>query len=196
MRTVLIVAFDGVQSLDLTGPLEVFTAANRWCADRGAAPGYAIGTGSLGGHAVRTSSGLRLLPDADLCTAVVPDLLIVPGGVGARRRDQDLVGWLREHARAVRARATEDDTRDVTRLAAVCTGAFLLAEAGLLAGRTVTTHWERCAELAAQYPDIDVDPDPIFIRDGDLATSAGVTAGIDLALALVEDEEPTPRTPR
>jgi len=188
MRTVLIVAFDGVQSLDLTGPLEVFTAANHWCADRGAALGYAIQTASLGGRAVRTSSGLGLAPDADLSTAVVPDLLIVPGGAGARRRDPDLVGWLREHAKAVTARATGNETRDVTRLASVCTGAFLLAEAGLLDGKTVTTHWERCAELAAQYPDVNVDPDPIFIRDGDLATSAGVTAGIDLALALVEDD--------
>jgi transcriptional regulator GlxA family with amidase domain len=74
------------------------------------------------------------------------------------------------------------------RLASVCTGAFLLAEAGLLGGRTVTTHWERCAQLAEEYPDVTVDPDPIFIKDGSLATSAGVTAGIDLALALVEDD--------
>jgi transcriptional regulator GlxA family with amidase domain len=76
----------------------------------------------------------------------------------------------------------------VVRLASVCTGAFLLAEAGLLSGRKVTTHWEYCAQLADQYPDVTVDPDPIFIKDGNLATSAGVTAGIDLALALVEDD--------
>jgi transcriptional regulator GlxA family with amidase domain len=178
MRTVLIVLFDGVQSLDVTGPLEVFNAANRWCAEREpAAPGYAITTASLGGAAVRTTSGLGLLPAVDLASVRdAPDLMVVPGGAGARRRDPDLVGWLREHARAA---AT---------LASVCTGAFLLAEAGLLTGRTVTTHWERCADLAAQYPDVTVDPDPIFIKDGDLATSAGVTAGIDLALALVEDD--------
>jgi transcriptional regulator GlxA family with amidase domain len=176
MRNVLIVAFDGVQSLDLTGPLEVFTAAGNWCAHRGAAPAYAVGTASLGGRAVRTSSGLGLLPDADLSTVARPDLLIVPGGAGARRRDPDLVGWLRAHA------------GQPPRLASVCTGAFLLAEAGLLTGRTVTTHWSYCAELAAQYPDVTVDPDPIFVRDGNLATSAGVTAGIDLALALVEDD--------
>jgi transcriptional regulator GlxA family with amidase domain len=178
MRTVLIVLFDGVQSLDVTGPLEVFNAANRWCAEREpAAPGYAITTASLDGAAVRTTSGLGLLPDADLAAVRdAPYLLVVPGGEGARRRDPDLVAWLREHARAA------------AKLASVCTGAFLLAEAGLLAGRTVTTHWERCADLAAQYPDLTVDPDPIFIKDGDLATSAGVTAGIDLALALVEDD--------
>ncbi|HEY5397880.1 MAG TPA: helix-turn-helix domain-containing protein, partial [Trebonia sp.] len=91
-------------------------------------------------------------------------------------RDPDLVRWLRGNAPRAR------------RLASVCTGAFLLAEAGLLAGRTVTTHWERCDDLAAQYPDVTVDPDPIYIKDGALATSAGVTAGIDLALALVEDD--------
>jgi transcriptional regulator GlxA family with amidase domain len=177
MRTVLIVLFDGVQSLDVTGPLEVFNAANGRCADRDAAPAYAITTASLGGAAVRTTSGLGLLPDADLAEVRdAPDLLVVPGGEGARRRDPDLVGWLREHARAAPL------------LTSVCTGAFLLAEAGLLTGRRVTTHWERCADLAAQYPDVTVDPEPILIKDGDLATSAGVTAGIDLALALVEDD--------
>jgi transcriptional regulator GlxA family with amidase domain len=188
MRTVLIVVFDGVQSLDLTGPLEVFAAANGWCRDRGAKPAYAIKTASLGGHPVRTSSGLGLVPDADLRTLQAPDLLVVPGGAGARCRDPDLVGWLREHASGGTAHQAGAATRDVTRLASVCTGAFLLAEAGLLTGRTVTTHWAHCAELAAQYPDVDVDPDPIFIKDRGLATSAGITAGIDLALALVEDD--------
>jgi transcriptional regulator GlxA family with amidase domain len=86
------------------------------------------------------------------------------------------VSWLRDHA------------RQAGRVASVCTGAFLLAEAGLLAGRRVTTHWAYCAKLAGKYPDITVDPDPIFIKDGNLSTSAGVTAGIDLALALVEDD--------
>ncbi|HEX4287435.1 MAG TPA: GlxA family transcriptional regulator [Trebonia sp.] len=177
MQTVLIVLFDGVQSLDVTGPLEVLNTANRHRAGRDSAPGYAITTASLGGAAVRTSSGLGLLPDADLAAiGDAPGLMIVPGGEGARRRDPDLVRWLRVNA----PRAG--------RLVSVCTGAFLLAEAGLLAGRRVTTHWERCDDLAAQYPDVTVDPDPIYIKDGALATSAGVTAGIDLALALVEDD--------
>ena len=185
MRRVLVVLFDGVQSLDVTGPVEAFTVANRWCESRGAAPGYALRTGSLGGRTVRTASGLGLVPDADLASvSVAPDLLLVPGGAGARRRDPDLVAWLREHA----APALAGDPAGATRLASVCTGAFLLAEAGLLNGRKVTTHWEYCAQLADQYPDVTVDPDPIFVKDGDLATSAGVTAGIDLALALVEDD--------
>jgi transcriptional regulator GlxA family with amidase domain len=185
MRSLLVVLFDGVQSLDVTGPLEVFHAANNWCGARGAAPAYAIRTASLGGKTVRTSSGLGLVPNADLASVTdTPDLLLVPGGAGARRRDPDLVAWLREHAGA----ALADEVGAVVRLASVCTGAFLLAEAGLLNGRKVTTHWERCAMLADQYPGLTVDPDPIFIKDGNLATSAGVTAGIDLALALVEDD--------
>ncbi len=173
MRTVQFVLFDGVQSLDVTGPLEVFAHANA-ARPHGT---YQISTASLGGKHARTSSGLTLIPDADLrARHAAPDLLIVPGGPGARRRDPELVGWLRDNA------------RESPRLASVCTGAFLLAAAGLLDGRRVTTHWAHCAGLAAQYPRVKVDPDPIFVKTGDLATSAGITAGIDLALALVEDD--------
>jgi transcriptional regulator GlxA family with amidase domain len=177
MRTVLIVLFDGVQSLDVTGPLEVFAGANSWSSrcdpDR---PAYQIRTASLAGRAVRTSSGLRLAPDEALSYPACPDVLIVPGGEGARRGDPELVAWLRAHG----SRAE--------RLVSVCTGAFLLAEAGLLDGRRVTTHWAYCAALAARYPQVSVDKDPIFVRAGNVITSAGVTAGIDLALALVEDD--------
>lgn len=178
MRTVLMVLFDDVQSLDVTGPLEVFTGANTWRARHGGGPGYDIRTASLGGRTVRTSSGLRLAPDEDLrlFRGPGPDLLIVPGGKGTWRAQPELTGWLRAHGRRA------------GRLVSVCTGAFLLAEAGLLDGRRVTTHWSCCAALAARYPAVDVDPDPIFVRDGHVATSAGVTAGIDLALALVEDD--------
>lgn len=178
MRTVLMVVFDDVQSLDVTGPLEVFTGANTWRTRHGGGPCYGIRTASLGGRTVRTSSGLRLAPDEDLrlFRGPGPDLLIVPGGEGTRRAQPELTGWLRAHGRRA------------GRLVSVCTGAFLLAEAGLLDGRRVTTHWSYCAALAARYPAIDVDPDPIFVRDGHVATSAGVTAGIDLALALVEDD--------
>jgi transcriptional regulator GlxA family with amidase domain len=178
MRTVLTILFDDVQSLDVTGPLEVFTGANTWRASHGEDPAYDVRTASLGGHAVRTSSGLRVTPDADLreYRAARPDLLIVPGGEGSRRPDPELTGWLRAHG------------RQAGRLVSVCTGAFLLAEAGLLDRRRVTTHWFYCAALAARYPELSVEPEPIFVRDGNVATSAGVTAGIDLALALVEDD--------
>jgi transcriptional regulator GlxA family with amidase domain len=174
VRTVQIILFDGVQSLDAVGPLEVFAHA----VSHDGRPAYRVRTASLGGAAVRSSSGLILTPDDDLATLDTSQLslLVVPGGDGARRRPPELVRWLREHA----PRAP--------RVASVCTGAYLLAEAGLLDGRRVTTHWSRCADFATSYPAVDVDPDPIFIKDGDLATSAGVTAGIDLALAFVEDD--------
>ena len=170
MRSVTMVLFDQVQSLDVTGPLEVFSTANAFADD----PPYAIQTASLGAAPVRTSSGLCLTPEVDLRSVTDPDLLVVPGGPGTRSPDPALIDWLR----SVRPRL----------LVSVCTGAFLLAEAGLLTGRRVTTHWSKCATLSRRFPDVDVDPAPIFIRDGDLATSAGVTAGIDLTLALVEED--------
>ncbi len=185
MRTVLIVLFDRVQSLDVTGPLEVFAGANHWpsrpdhnqASSRGPdGPAYRIRTASLGGGPVRTTSGLRLVPDEDLADTIEPDVLIVPGGEGTRQADPELISWLRAHAPRAR------------RLVSVCTGAFLLAEAGLLDRRRITTHWAYCATLAARFPQITVDPEPIFVRDGNVITSAGVTAGIDLALALVEDD--------
>jgi transcriptional regulator GlxA family with amidase domain len=174
---VLIVLFDGVQSLDVTGPLEVFHGAGRYQADAGGT-GYRITTASLGGGPVTTSSGLGLIPAADLraLSPDVADTLIVPGGRGTARLDPELVGWLRAHGPAA------------GRITSVCTGAFLLAAAGLLDGRTATTHWAYTDALARQYPAVTVQPDPIFVRDGRVATSAGVTAGIDLALALVEED--------
>ena len=163
--TVLIIVFDGVQSLDVTGPLEVFAGA-----------GYPVRTASPDGAAVRTSSGLTLVPDAGLAAERSPDIVVVPGGDGTRGAHPAVVDWLRRHAPGAR------------RVMAVCSGAFLLAEAGLLAGRRATTHWNVCGTLARRYPDVEVDPEPIFVLDGPIATSAGVTAGIDLALALVEQD--------
>jgi transcriptional regulator GlxA family with amidase domain len=176
-RAVLIVLFDGVQSLDVTGPLEVFAGASGPPGQPGRRP-YQVSTASLGGRPVTTSSGLQIVPAGDLrqVTAGRVDTLVVPGGAGTRAPDAELIGWLRAAAPAVR------------RVASVCTGAFLLAEAGLLTGRTVTTHWAYADALTRQFPDVRVDPDPIFIRDGAIATSAGVTAGLDLSLALVEED--------
>ncbi|MFE0452706.1 GlxA family transcriptional regulator [Streptomyces sp. NPDC058914] len=170
-RTVLVVLFDGVQSLDVTGPVEVFAGAE------GLVPGtYRIGTASLDGAPVRTSSGLTLVPDGTLAGAPGPHTLLVPGGRGTRRPDPRLTGWLRENG----PRAE--------RLVSVCTGAILLAEAGLLDGRRATTHWAYCDTLARDHPAVEVDADPVYVRDGHVSTSAGVTSGIDLALALVEED--------
>ncbi|AVZ76496.1 AraC family transcriptional regulator [Streptomyces lunaelactis] len=169
--SVLVVLFDDVQSLDVTGPVEVFAGAGK-----AAGSAYEIRTASLDGAPVRTSSGLMLVPDSGLADAAAPHTLLVPGGNGTRTPDPRLIDWLRTHA----PRAE--------RLVSICTGALLLAEAGLLDGHRVTSHWAVCERLARDYPAVEVDPDPIFVRDGKLATSAGVTAGIDLALALVEED--------
>ncbi|KUL48348.1 AraC family transcriptional regulator [Streptomyces sp. NRRL F-4489] len=171
-RDVLVVLYDGVQSLDVTGPVEVFTGA------AGRVPGaYRIRTASPDGAPVRASSGLTLVPDLALAEATAPPhTLLVPGGEGTRNPDPRVVDWLRAHAPRARRKVS------------VCSGAFLLAAAGLLDGRRATTHWSLCAALAARHPAVRVEPEPIYVRDGDLATSAGVTAGIDLALALVEED--------
>src|SRR5262249_1894646 len=125
VRTVLIVLFDDVQSLDVTGPLEVFTGANNAAGH----DAYRITTASLDGNPIRTSSGLTITPHPALTSAAPPHTLLVPGGAGTRNPDPCLVDWLSDHAPTA------------TRLVSVCTGAFLLAAAGLLTGRTVTTHW-------------------------------------------------------
>jgi transcriptional regulator GlxA family with amidase domain len=179
-RRVVIVAFPGVQSLDVCGPLEVFTGASRWlCSEGRTDPGYRVTVASRGGVTLRTSSGLQVAPDADLDAVRGPlDTLLVAGGEGTRAAasDAELVRRIGGLARTSR------------RVASVCTGAFLLAAAGLLEGRRATTHWSACEALARHHPEVLVDPDPIFVRDGNVFTSAGVTAGIDLSLALVEDD--------
>lgn len=166
---VVIIAFDGVQGLDVTGPAEVFAAA-----------GHPVTVVSSDGGPLRTSSGLTLVPHGDLRSLddVTIDTLVVAGGDGTPGAlgDADLIGWLRETAPRCR------------RVASVCSGAFLLAEAGLLDGKRATTHWSVCDLLARRYPAVTVDAEPIYVRDGDVWTSAGVTAGMDLALALVEDD--------
>jgi transcriptional regulator GlxA family with amidase domain len=174
-RRIVILAFDRVQALDVTGPSEVFSLADRAAAGRV----YEI---ELHGPAeeIRTSSGLVLRPHAELgrrdTTPI--DTLVIPGGqgTGPARDDERLISWIRLAAHRSR------------RVTSVCTGAFLLARAGLLDGRRATTHWSACAALARTHPSITVEPDPIFVRDGNVYTSAGVTAGIDLALALVEED--------
>ncbi len=175
VQRVAVVAFPAVQALDVFGPIEVFSAADRLAGGQR----YAIEVLASRAGALDTSSGVRLTPHRAV-TAVRGqlDTLIVAGGTGVRAaaEDRTLVRFL---ARAA-ARAR--------RVCSVCTGAFLLAEAGLLAGRRATTHWSACAALAERHPDVLVEPDPIFVRDGNVATSAGVTAGMDLALALVEED--------
>jgi transcriptional regulator GlxA family with amidase domain len=175
LRRVLILAVDGAQSLDLLGPVEVFTTADR------IVPGsYRVDvvTPAAGGE-IALSNGLRLSAAPLPLHPPRHDTLLVAGGEGARRTAAEghvAVAWIADASRRAR------------RTASVCTGAYLLAEAGLLDGRRATTHWRFCADLARRYPRVDIDPDPVFVRDGDVWTSAGVTAGMDLALALVEED--------
>lgn len=173
-RPVVLLAFDGVQPLDVTGPFEVFAGANEALGG----PVYELSVAAPGRGVVRAASGLALVADQDLRTVPAVDTLVVAGGQGVHqaRRDPAVLAW---------ATATAAGAR---RVASVCTGAFLLASAGLLGDGPVTTHWAHAARLAREFPELVVDPDPVFTRAGAVWTSAGVTAGIDLALALVEED--------
>ena len=177
---VVIVVYPGVQSLDLTGPLEVFTGAQQLIAATGRSErGYRVAVASRDGAPLSTSSGLAIVPETSLGEVSGPiDTLIVAGGAGSRdaSAEEALLDWIAGVAPSAR------------RVASVCTGAFVLAAAGLLDGRRATTHWASAAELAQRYPAVEVDPEPIYLRDGPVWTSAGVTAGMDLALALVEED--------
>lgn len=181
-RRVVFLVFPRFQLLDLTGPLEVFAQADslfsaELSADRRR---YQTEVVALTSEPVTASDGLAVVPHRTLAAAAeLPiDTLVVVGGGGVRPASQDpvYVGWVQ--AAAGRAR----------RVTSVCSGAFLLAAAGLLDGRRAVTHWNSCDELSARYPAVRVEPDPIFIRDDPIWTSAGVTAGVDLALALVEED--------
>jgi transcriptional regulator GlxA family with amidase domain len=175
-RRIVILAFPGVQPLDVVGPAEVFAGAD----ELAAGDAYAVEVVAKEPEPIMTrSSGYGIAPKTTIARCRGPiDTLIVAGGFGVRRaeEDADLIRWIRSAARRSR------------RVASVCSGAFLLARAALLEGRTVTTHWARTAELAHNHPQLTVDPNPIFIRDGDVWTSAGVTSGMDLALAMVEED--------
>jgi transcriptional regulator GlxA family with amidase domain len=168
-RRIVFVVFDGFQPLDLVGPHEVFRQAGEYRCEI-VAPRQGP---------VHSESGLPVYAEhgVDTLDPRGVDTLVVAGGSGVdkARHDQELVGWI---AAAAGAR----------RVTSVCSGAFLLAAAGLLEGRRVTTHWARGEQLAREHPGVTVDLDPIFIRDGNVWSSAGVTAGMDLALALVEED--------
>lgn len=174
-RNVVIVLFEGAQPLDVTGPMDALTSAQGFVGD-GSTPPYRVRTAALDGRPVRMAGGMQVTPDLDLEQVTAADILLVPGGPGVRSPDPRIGQWLKQHKDGFE------------RVVSVCTGAFLLAEAGLLDGRRATTHWNSCAELAHRYPAVHVDPSPIFVRDGRVSTSAGVTAGIDLAIALVEED--------
>ncbi|WP_164019927.1 GlxA family transcriptional regulator [Pyxidicoccus trucidator] len=176
-RTVLFVAFPDMGLLDLTGPQTVFWAASKALAERGV-PGYVRHTVSLDGGLVQTAEGVALqtVPLAAF-KGVKVDTLIIPGSPDIEHvlaRLEPLTEWLRRKAKSAR------------RTASVCSGTFLLAQAGLLHGRRAATHWAMCDLLSERFPSIKLDRDALFVREGPVWTSAGVSAGLDLCLALVE----------
>jgi transcriptional regulator GlxA family with amidase domain len=177
MRRIVVIAFEGAQTLDVTGPAEVFAAANRQI---GRAE-YIVTLSAMGGGTIRTSSGI-VMAARDL-RRIRPqgiDTVVISGGedhaVAAAVRDAACVRWIRRASPFVR------------RMSSVCSGAFVLAATGLLDGKRATTHWSACDRLATFRPSVTVDRNAIFVSEGRFWTSAGVTTGIDMALAMVEQD--------
>ncbi|MCX5206248.1 DJ-1/PfpI family protein [Streptomyces sp. NBC_00237] len=181
-RLIVIVIFEDVDLLDVTGPPEVFALARRETAD---AAGYHVVLAAETMDPVTTGAGVRVLPDLtfDEVAARGIDTLIVPGAVEVD--DDGRVHPLVDPALVDRVKALAARTRRIT---SVCVGAHLLAAAGLLDGKRATTHWSTAQQLAADHPEVKVDADPIFIREGNVWTGAGISACLDLSLALIADD--------
>lgn len=165
--------YDDVQALDVVGPLDVFASANE------RSPGtYRLFTVSPDGKPVRAENGLRLTPDFSIRSAPEMDTLLIAGGAGSRviDADRDVLDWIVSR------------TGETRRVVSICTGVYILAATGLLDGRKATTHWEYAADVKRRYPDIALEEDRLFVRDGKFHTSGGLTAGMDLALSLVEED--------
>lgn len=176
-HTLALLAYDGVQVLDITGPAAVFAAANDACGRQH----YDVHILSPAGGPVRSNSAVSIATEA--LSALSPDAVdtwLVAGGEASAVR-----GLVRSDAAR---RWMEQASRHAKRYGSVCTGAFVLAHFGLLAGRRVATHWQSCADLARYYPELDVDANALYVEDGQVWTSAGVTTGIDMSLAIVASD--------
>jgi transcriptional regulator GlxA family with amidase domain len=178
VRVIDVLTYPAMLLLDVAGPVQVFASANDLVVNAGGALPYRLRVVAQDGGWTTASSGVTLAAAPLTKGSEALDTLLIVGGPGAEAAAEDpaLIDWVRR--RAAQAR----------RVASVCTGAFVLAAAGLLDGRRAATHWNYCTKLAQRFPAVHVEPDPIFICDGPVWTSAGVTAGIDLALALVEED--------
>lgn len=176
MPTIGLLIYNEVQALDVIGPMDVFAAAN--ALSREEQKPYRLLTIGLDTEPVRCENGLILVPDISIDCAPPLDTLLIAGGAGGRQLETDprLLGWIR--TRAV-------DTR---RIVSICTGLYILAATGVVQGRRVTTHWRFASDLHKRYPGMCMDADQLFVRDGKYYSSGGLTAGIDLALALVEED--------
>lgn len=177
LKRIVFIIYPSVTLLDVTGPAQVFSSANTELNDSGS--GYEIIIASTSGGLIETDTGLKIETEAiSSLSSQSIDTIVVAGGGGVFEASEqgDVVIWLRQHMNKAR------------RTVSTCMGVFLTAETGLLGNRKVTTHWRWCDELQQQYPDLDVVSEPIYIKEGNYASSAGVTSGIDLALSLVEDD--------
>ena len=177
-KHIVIVGYDNITSLDLAGPLEAFSAAYIEDSQGKRLPCYKVTIAALGAKTFRSESGLRMTAACFLSSLRHLDTLLIPGGRGMRLSSSGakLASWISQHQHRIR------------RIASVCTGIYGVAPTGLLDGRKVTTHWKYSADLAERYPKLKVDANPLYVRDGKFYTSAGITAGIDLALALIEED--------
>ena len=172
-----IVGYEGVQGLDVMGPSDAFSLAGSASPEEIA--GYEVLLLGLTGKAFRAESGLTMIPRCKLENALPLDTVIIPGGRGIRVNPEvsrRVSEWLKKSAASIR------------RIASVCTGIYALAPTTLLDGRKVTTHWKFTRDIAQRFPALRVDPNALYIKDGKFYTSAGITAGIDLSLALIEED--------
>ena len=177
---VVMLAYPDAQVLDVTGPLEVFGRTSRWLRDHRAqrVPAYEIELTAPTAGPLTMSSGLKLIAERSYRDVERIDTLLLAGGIGfqAVTRNSDLIRWIQRKAHTVE------------RVGSICTGAFVLAACGLLDHKSATTHWAYCERLAKAVPGCAVDPDALYVRNGNIYTSAGVTAGMDMALAMVEED--------
>ena len=177
-KHIVIVGYDDLTSLDLSGPLEAFSSAFLEDSSSNPQPCYKVTIAALGAKTFRSVSGLRMTATCSLSSLRHIDTLLIPGGRGIRLSPAapKLAHWISRRASGIR------------RIASVCTGVYAIAPTGLLDGRRVTTHWKFADQLASRFPALKVDANALYIRDGKFYTSAGVTAGIDLSLALIEED--------
>lgn len=176
-----ILGYNDVQALDIVGPVDAFSVASSHLASGrpGQAPAYEVMVLGLNHRAFKAESGIVFLPHRTLKSAPLLDTVIIPGGRALRLDpavNEYIASWLKGHARRIR------------RVASVCTGIYALAPTGLLDGRMVTTHWRFAGEVGRLFPKLRVDPNALFIKDEQFYTAAGITAGIDLSLALIEED--------
>lgn len=177
-KHIVILGYNGIMGLDLVGPLEAFGSAQVKSSKGAWEPCYRVTVAALGAKTFRSEFGLAFTAENTLSSIRAADTLLVPGGRGMRESDAParLSAWLLKSANSIR------------RVASICTGIYGLAPSGLLNGRTVATHWKFASDLAKRFPKLKVDPNSLYVKDGKYWTAAGVTAGIDLSLALIEED--------